>query len=224
MQRKLTHKSRQPLFFSPFSAFPRTDPSLSLANILRHLWGLSHEDSLSTGGLPVSGTASLPAALASREPTERGFFLHYTEMMTQYNSGPDELFLPPTPNEPPMALHTHTSIFGKMRTTVRQRHSQRSALDITGHPITQPGTRRTSRTLLSCDCDWLVYWGFSSRGQTCCNCALISGGQQLAGLFEWSVNFFFRSSHNSKTSCVLAHVCSSLLLCYIFTPSIEQLK
>lgn len=61
------------LSFFPFSAFPRTGPSLFLANILRHLWELSHEDSLSAGGSPVSGTAALPAALASRAPTERVF-------------------------------------------------------------------------------------------------------------------------------------------------------
>lgn len=71
-QRKPTHNSRQPLFF-PFSAFPRTGPSMSLANILRHLWELSHGDSLSAGGSPVSGMAALPAAVVSRGQ-QRGVF------------------------------------------------------------------------------------------------------------------------------------------------------
>lgn len=71
-QRKPTHNSRQPLFF-PFSAFPRTGPSMSLANILRHLWELSHGDSLSAGGSPVSGMAALPAAVVPRGQ-QRGVF------------------------------------------------------------------------------------------------------------------------------------------------------
>lgn len=72
-QRKPTHNSRQPLFF-PFSAFPRTGPSMSLANILRHLWELSHGDSLSAGGSPVSGMAALPAAVVPRGQQRGGFF------------------------------------------------------------------------------------------------------------------------------------------------------
>lgn len=62
------------LSFFPFLAFPRTGPSMSLANILRHLWELSHGDSLSAGGSPVSRMAALPAAAASRGQQRGGFF------------------------------------------------------------------------------------------------------------------------------------------------------
>lgn len=155
-QRKPTHNSRQPLFF-PFSAFPRTGPSMSLANILRHLWELSHGDSLSAGGSPVSGMAALPAAVVSRGQQRGVFFPHCKEMMTQYHSDPDELFLPdgtaapPTQNTSPTALHTHTGIFVKMKIIVLLRHTKprvwttEERADVRGHPFPQPETRRTSR-------------------------------------------------------------------------------
>lgn len=169
-QRKLTHNSRQPLFF-PFSAFPRTGPSMSLANILRHLWELSHGDSLSAGGSPVSGMAALPAAAASRGQQRGVFFPHCKETMTQYHSDPDELFLPDgavSPRDTNLPRHytrTQASLWRweSLSYYVTQKPSAwttEERADVTGHPFRQPETRRTSRHIAEL---WLrLFWYMKS--------------------------------------------------------------
>lgn len=155
------------LSFFPFSAFPRTGPSMSLANILRHLWELSHGDSLSAGGSLVSGMAALPAAAASRGQ-QRGFFFPplqgNDDTVSQWprwvvSSWRRSL---PTQYTSPTALHTHTSIFVKMRIIIPLRHTKPSAwtteerADVTGHPFRQPETRRTSSHIAEL---WLrLFW------------------------------------------------------------------
>lgn len=144
--------------------------------------------------------------------------------MKQYHCDPNELFLPPpspcprTTSLPRYYTRTQTSLerwepLSYYVTEIQECVGLKEVLTSRVTPSLSQRPGGLQGTLPSGDCDWNVYWGFSSRGEMCCNCAVVSGGQSLAGLCEWSVIFFW-SSHNSKTSCVLAHVCSSLLQCY----------
>lgn len=162
------------LSFFPFSAFPRTGPSMSLANILRHLWELSHGDSLSPLGALWSAGWLLCQLLRPRGANREGFFSPTArKTMTQYHSDPDELFLPDgavSPRNTHLPRHyTRTqaslwrwesSSYCVTQSQARGRLKNVLTSRVTPSVSQKPGGLQG--TLLSCDCAFFGRWSPSN--------------------------------------------------------------